>query len=293
MQFLKYYSIKDSIRFINSNITYLQDTSNQTLFKYALFYNIDKFYKLMNPFKIDPYQISNKIKNQFPSFLKECISNAYYHADPKEQLFCYYLLIAYISEQFIKDYIEAFVSKKKNENYIEKMIETYLFNKNEKMKLHKTNIADYFFSSFELTPSDIALLEKPIKRQFGFFCTKNYFNSCYQSAKFYFDHLANSMTGIKKVFYTTYDLTLNHRKTKQKAKTFLYPHHLDTTILNLTKQEFTLKNKIVTYSFDELYQEILKECRRGCDILNCYFTGNQNLKPFNKYFNTNFKLETA
>ena len=45
-----------------------------------------------------------------------------------------------------------------------------------------------------------------------------------------------------------------------------------------------LQDLEVTYSIDELYQVILKEVRRICDILNSYFTGNENLKPLEKYF---------
>lgn len=262
----------------------MQDTSNHALFKYALFSDVNSFYKLIHPFKIDTYQISNKINTHFESFLKECVNNAYYHADLSEQLFCYYLMISHVANSFLKEYICALTTKKKKKNYIEAMIETYFFNKNEKLKLCKTNIADYFFDSFELNENDIALLEKPIKRQFGFFCTKNYYLECYQSARFYFDHLATSKAAIKKPFFFLYDLLLNHRKTKRKAKTFLYPKRLDTTVLNLTKQEYTLHDKIVNYSLDELYQEILKEARRACDVLNSYFTGNQNLKPLEKYF---------
>lgn len=284
IHFLRYYIFKDSIRFINSNITYMQDTSNQALFKYALFYEIDNFYKILNPFKKDSYQISKKIQEHFFEFLKECINNAYFHASLAEQLFCYYMLLSYVINDNIKDYVTFIAQDKKNTNYVESMLETYLFNKNEKIKLHKTNIADYFFDSFELSIEDIALLEKPIKRQFGFFCTKNYYLECYQSARFYFDHLANSITRIKKPLYFLYDVFLNHRKTKRKANTFLYPKRLDTTVLNLTKQEYTHKDVTINYSFDELYKEILKECRKACDALNSYFSGNQNLKPLEKYF---------
>ncbi|MDE7384553.1 MAG: hypothetical protein K2M84_02220 [Anaeroplasmataceae bacterium] len=288
IHFLRYYIIKDSLRFINSNITYMQDTSNQALFKYALFYDADSFYKIFHPLRKDPYQISHKIQNQFLEFLKECIHTAYFHANLGEQLFCYYMLISYVSNQYLKDYVTALASKK-NISYVESMLETYLFNKNEKIKLHKTNIADYFFDSFELNQDDIALLEKPVKRLFGFFCTRNYYLECYQSARFYFNHLANSTTRIKRPLFFLYDIFLNHRKNKRKARTFLYPRRLDTTVLNLTRQEYLLKNETQNYSFDDLYKEILKECRRACDALNSYFTGNQNLKPLDKYFNNKDK----
>ncbi|MDE7264050.1 MAG: hypothetical protein K2N64_05265 [Anaeroplasmataceae bacterium] len=284
--FIRYYLLKDSLRFIHSNITYMQDTSNSALFKYALFYDAEDFYKVIHPLKKDIYKISSKIKDNFFSFLKECLNNAYLHASAMEQLFCYYIFISHLVNLNIESYIEAFSSKK---DYAEKMIDTYFFNKNEKLKLHKTNIADYFFSSFQLSDEDIALLEKPIKRQFGFFCTKNYYLECYQSARFYFDHLANSQTGIKKLFYIFYDLILNHRKGKKKAKTFLYPKRIDTTILNLTKQDYTLLDTEVNFSLEELYQHLLKESRKACDLLNSYFTGNQNLKPLEKYFKVNEK----
>ncbi|MDE7161490.1 MAG: hypothetical protein K2N65_01880, partial [Anaeroplasmataceae bacterium] len=63
--FIRYYVIKDSRRFNNPNITYMQDTSNQMLFHSALFYDANEFYKIKNPFAKDPYQISLKIKQQF------------------------------------------------------------------------------------------------------------------------------------------------------------------------------------------------------------------------------------
>lgn len=261
----------------------MQDVSNQSLFKSALFYNIDDFYKFTNPFKKDPYSLSKQIKQNFVPFLKECLEYAYLHADAQEQLFCYYLLISYVTELYMNGYVEAFSSKKNKPLHVEKMLETYFFNKNEKLKLHKTNIADYFFDSFELTESDLNVLEKPIKRQFGFFCAENYYKECYLSAKTYFEYYANSKTGLKKVFYTLYDFFLNHRKGKPKARSYLYPKKLDTTLLNLTKAPFMLKNKEVMYSIDELYQELIKECRRACDALNSYFTGNQNLKPLDKF----------
>lgn len=283
--FVRYYVLKDSLRFIHSNITYMQDTSNQALFKYALFYEASNYYKIFNPFKKDPYNITEKIQKQFQGFLKECLHNAYIHASMAEQLFCYYLMVSYVTEQYIEAYITSLATKKKKRDYIERMLETYFFNKNEKLKLHKVNIADYFFDSFELNEEDISLLEKPIKRHFGFFCTKNYYLECYRGARFYFDHLARSKTSIKKPLYFFYDVILNHRKTKMKAKSFLYPKRLDTTVLNLTKQEYTLKENIVRYTIDEIYLEIIKECRRACDVLNSYFTGNENLKPYEKFFN--------
>lgn len=262
----------------------MQDVSNSSLFKYALFYDIDDYYKFNNPFKKDPYTISKQIKANFIPFLKDCLEHAYLHADAKEQLFCYYLLFSYVTEKYMDGYIQAFISSKNKKSMVEKMLETYFFNKNEKLKLSKTNIADYFFSSFELSISDFNLLEKPIKRQFGFFCIKNYFKECYLSARTYFDHYANHWIGLKKIGYFFYDFFFNHRKGKPKASTYLYPKKLDTKILNLTKHPFMLKNKEVSYSIDELYQELIKETRRAADALNSYFTGNQNLKPLEKYF---------
>lgn len=282
--FIRYYAIRDSLRFINTNITYLQDTSNQALFKYALFYDIEEYYKLINFLKKDYYTLSSKIKNNFYPFLKEILHMAYAHAVLEEQLFCYYLFVSYVVDQQISAYVEGLQTKKKDKFYLEKMLETYFFNKNEKIKLHKTNIADYFFGSFELNQNDLNLLEKPMKRVFGFFRTKNYYLECYQSARFYYDHLSRSTTGLKKACFFFYDILLNHRKGKRKAKTFIFPKRLDTTVLNLTKESFLLKGVEVNYTIDELYQNILKEARRVCEILNTYFTGSENSKPLEKYF---------
>ena len=287
---LRYYVFKDSLRFIHSNITYLQDTSNLVLFKYSLFYDAEEYYKIFHCLKKDIYKISTKIKENFFPFFKECVHNAYVHASEEEKLFCYYILISNITSSYITPYIQALASSKdKKESYIEKMIETYYFNKNEKLKLHRTNLAEYFFDSFGLTATDIHLLEKPIKRQFGFFCSKNYYLECYKSARFYYDHLARSATGIKRPLFFFYDAFLNHRKGKRKARQFLYPKRLDTTILNLVKESYPLKQQEVNYSLDELYQQILKESKRACDALNNYFTMNENIKALEKYFNIRTK----
>ncbi len=290
LSILNYYIFKDSLRFIHPQITYLQDTSNQILFKYALFYNAGEFYKIFNPFKKDSYQISAKIKGDlFPYFLKECMNTAYLHAKEAEKLFCYYIFMSHVIEQQMTPYIEAFSTKKKNKDYVAKTIESYFFNKNEKIRIHKTNLANYFFDSFELNQTDIALIDKPIKRVFGFFCSKNYYLECYNGARFYYDYLSRSTIGIKKPLYALYDFFLNHRKHKRKAKTFLYPKKIDTTILNLTKQSYTSHDTEVNYTLDELYQQILKEVRKACEVLNNYFSYDQNLKSFEKYFNLNFK----
>lgn len=280
-----YYIMKNCQSRISSSITYDVNLDNQVFFKYALFYNVQDYYKLLNPFKIDSYRLSEKIKGEkFPYFLLECMENAHYHSSDEEKLFCYSLLMNYIIEKNMLPYIEAFLTKRKNKSYIEKMIDSYFFNKNEGVPFHKINLANYFFDAFTLSEADYHVLEKPIKRMFGFFCTKNYYKACFNSARIYFDYLATSKTGMKKIPYWFYDVFLNHRKNKPKAKNFLYHKKIDTSLLNLNKAEFELSGTIVTYTIDEMFQMILKEARKGCDILNTYFNFNQNLKPFEAYF---------
>lgn len=280
-----YYIMKSCQSRISSSITFDVSLDNQVFFKYALFYNVQNFYKLLNPFKKDSYQLSSKIKGEkFPNFLLECLENAYYHSSDEEKLFCYTLLMNHIIEKNISFYIEAFTPPKKSKEYVEKMIDSYMFHKNEGISLSKINLANYFFDSFSLSEADYHLLEKPIKKVFGFFCTKNYYKECYNSGRIYFDYLSTSKTGIKRIFYWGYDLLFNHRKGKPKAKHFLYHKKIDTSLLNLNHSTFELNDTQVTYSIDEMVQYIVKEVRRGCDILNTYFNNNQNLKPFETYF---------
>ncbi len=281
---LRYYIFKDTLSQISPQITYTIDTSNQVLFKYALFYSVGKFYKAFHPFKKDAYQLSIQIKQHLQDFLKECMEDAYFHASNEEMLFCYFIFLSYIVEISFSDYVTSFVTKKKNTKVIIKNIEAYLFHKYEGTAIHKMNLSNYFFDSFALSDADLHLIEKPIKRIFGFFCTKQYYKSSYQSAKFYYDHLATSRTGIKKPFFFLYDIFLNHRKNKMKAKHFLYPKKIDSTFLNLSKSEIQMEKEIKNYSFEELYQITLEEAKKGIDILNSYFTSTQNFKAFDAYF---------
>lgn len=280
MHFTRYYLLKDSISFIDNKIKYDQDTSNTNIFKYAMFYDIGKYYKFLNPFKKDKYNLSKKIDDNFYSFLEELMNTAYNNSSLEQKLFCYYLLASNIINKYFSDYLKNFNNSFEDNN----TLDVYFFNKNEKIKLHQTNIIHYFFDSFDLNESDKELLNNVIKKQFGFFCSEAYFNNCYNSVKFYYNYLSRSKTGIKKIIYFFYDIILNHKKEKLKAKYFLLPKKIDTTILNLNKNEIVLNNNPVNYNITELYDFVLKEIKKGYDALNLYFNQEQNLKLFNKLY---------
>lgn len=282
---LNYYVLKDSVKYISSNITYSVDTSNYALFKYALFNNAGDFYKLFNPFKADKYQLSKEIKGaKFPDFIKVCIENAYLHTSDDEKYFCYTMLVNYVVELYFKEYFKQYISKRKNFSYLSKMLDSYYFKKNEDLIIAKTNLSDYFFNSFSLNDTDYHLLEKPIKKIIGFFCTKQYYDTCYKNAHNYFNHFASSRNYIFRCFYGAYDIFFNHKKNCIKSKNFYYLNKIDTTILNLAKKEWQLFDKTVNYNIDELYAIVLKEAKKICNLLNDYFNFNQNFKAIDSYF---------
>lgn len=279
LSIIRYYTFKDTVKYISPSIQSSLELNNQDYFKYALFLDSSSYYHPLNPFKKDPYQISSKLfKDHFEEFLLECLEQAYLHASDEEKMFCYFLLLSYTTNLFFYPYIQAHTTKKKTNDYIENMLESYFFSKNEKQSIHKINLADYFFDAFELDDADFHLIEKPIKRIFGFFCTRNYFKLCYQSNRFYYDHLARSKTGIKKIYYFFYDTLFNHRKGKKKAKYYLYHKKIDTTILNLNHESYCYKEKEYNYNVDELYIAHLKLAKEACNAINEYFNFNQNTK---------------
>lgn len=279
MHFTRYYILKDSICYIDDKIKCNQNITNTNIFKYAMFYDIGKYYNFFKPFKKDKYNLSNKINANFFSFLEECMDNAYINSSLEQQLFCYYLLASYIINKYFNDYINNF----NNPNEADNTLDVYYFNKNEKLKLHQTNISHYFFDSFYLNESDKELLNKVIKRQFGFFCSDAYFDNCYNFLKFYYNYLSKSKTGFKKIIYLLYDFLLNHKK-NIKAKYFLLPKKIDTTILNLNKKDILINSNKVNYNITELYNVVLKEIKKGYEALNIYFNQEQNLKSFNKLY---------
>lgn len=286
IQLVRYYLIKEASRFVSPSITSTIKLDNQSFFRYALFFDASDYYKLLNPFKTDRYGISTLIKGpKFADFLKECMENAYYHSSSEEKFFCYTLFMSYVINNNYQPFIEAFTPKKKKSVYVEKMLNSYYFNSNENMPITKMNLADYFFDSFALSESDINLIDKPLKRVFGFFCAKNYYDECYKNAKFYFNHFTKDFLGIKKITFNLYDFFLNHRKNKLKARHFLYHKKIDTTVLNLKKEVYNNGVSDVNHSVDELYNRTLKDLKVACDVLNNYFNFNQDLKAFDKYFN--------
>lgn len=282
LQLLNYYIFKDSLKQI-SGIDAV-DINNQMLFKYALFYNATDYYKLLNPFKKDPYQISKQLKSEKGvQFIRACMEEASKNENPDQKLFCYFIAISRCVELHFLPYIEAHASKIKTKYYWERMIDSYYFHKNEKMSITKVNLADYFYDSFELSKDDFQLIHTPMKRIFGFFCTEQYYKHCYEQAAVFFHYFARSKTGLKKIPFFFYDIFLNHRKGKRKASTFLYHRKIDTTVLNLSKQEYEMDGQIKNLNCDEVYQQTLKDIRLLCSALNSYFDYD-NIKPFFKYY---------
>ncbi len=282
LTFIRYYILKDTMKFISNNIkSSIDELSNHDFFKYALFYDVSKFYRLFKPFKTDPYQITDHIHNDFIPFFKDCLEHAYLDTSEEQKLFCYFILESRMIELVFRPYITALQTKKKNASYIEKNLEAYYFKKNENVLITKINLADYFFDSFSLSNQDLDLLDKPVKRNFGFFCSKQYFQSCYYRAKQYYDHLCRSKFGINKAVYILYDTLLNHKKGKIKAKNYLYHKKIDTTLLNLSKTSYTIDDMEVNLSLEEVYDLALKYAKEACNALNTYFNFDQNEKPLN------------
>lgn len=280
LSIIRYYTFKDATKYISPSIQSGLELNNQDYFKYALLLDLSSYHHPLNPFKVDSYQISSKIfKENFERFFIECLEQAFLHADDFEKIACYFLLLSYTTDLVFTPYIQGHATKKKPVDYIENMLESYFFSKYEKKSIHQINLADYFFDSFQLNEHDIHLLEKPIKRIFGFFCIKNYFKARYQDIQFYYDHLARSKTGIKKIFYFFYDSLFNHRKGKKKAKSYLYHKRIDTTVLNLNKDVYQYDGIDYCDTIDERYNAHLKMAKEACTILNDYFNFNQNTKP--------------
>lgn len=274
---LRYYLFQDAMKYISASIKSDSNITNQELFKYALFQDSSQFYHLFHPFKKDYYQITNQIfDNKFDTFFLECLNQAYLHSDAKEKIFCYYLIFSYIAESIYRPYIDQIQTKRKTRSYVERMLEGYYFNLNEKKSITKMNLADYFFDSFELSDEDIHLIDKPIKRVFGFFCSKNYFKVCYHNAHFYYNYLSRSKFGFKKLFYRFYDALLNHHKDKMKAKNYPYFRKIDTTILNLNKE-------LYPYTVSELNEQAIKLCKEAADNLNNYFNFSQDTKSIERF----------
>ena len=227
---LHYYLLKDSINYITPSVVKEANTDNNELFRKAFFYSSCDFYNMLNPFKVDPYRISAQLKSESaPIFIKECCQEAKYSKDANYKLLTYELVLSYHLEKSFSYYIDYFKDKYKNKYYIEKMIDSYFFNKYEKLSLNKINIADYFFDGFILTENDLKFMEKPMKRVFGFFTYNQYYNECYKTASKYFDHYTRALTPLKKLNFIIFDLLFNHRKGKRKAKTYIYHKKIDNT----------------------------------------------------------------
>lgn len=282
---LHYYFMKDSINSITQSVIKDANIDNNEIFRKSFFYSSCDFYKMLNPFKIDQYRIKQQIKSDLaPLFIRECLKEAKESENNNHKLFTYALILSYHLEKSFNYYIDANTSKSKSKIYIEKMIDSYFFNKNEHLSLHKINIADYFFEGFVINDNDISFMEKPMKRVFGFFKHNEYYKACYQTASKYYDHLSRAKTPLKKLSFIIYDALFNHRKNKRKAKTYLYHKKIDTTILNLTKKDFNYKDSIINLNIDEFYNMILKEAKIIINALNEYYDLNI-LKSYNKIFN--------
>jgi len=280
---LNYYFFKDSLKNISYDITSKAKTDNNTLFKFSFFYNSSDFYNMLNPFKKDPYRINRQIKTNPNLFFKEILMDAKISNNENNILFTYAIILSYYLNSKFNYYIKNYITKTKNIYYVEKMIDSYFFNKFEKLSLHKINIADYFFDGFIINDNYLDFLDKPLKRSFGLFCTKKYYTNCYQNASKYYDKHTRSKTGLKKIFYLLNDILLNHRKNKRKSITYLYHKKIDTTILNLNKKEYEFEDKMINLSLDEFYDKLLKDVKNIINAINIFYD-DFNIKPFLKLF---------
>ena len=284
LQFINYYIFKDANKYISNSIS-TSSLENQSLFKYALFYNIGDYYKSIKSFKKGKYNITEtEKKEKFPCFLLECMENSF-NLDNNAKLFCYYIFMSYAIDKIFDPYIRVHINKRISYEYVCKMIDSYYFNKNEGISIHKTDITDYFFNSFSLSNEDINTISLPIKRVFGFFCIENYYNNCYNNCYRYFKYYAKPNI-LKKVLFKMKDIFLP-RKNKTKLSNYMYNKKIDTKILNISRNSYIYNNEECDYNIDEIYDLALKETKKVCQILNNFYNLNKDLRLFNNYFNLN------
>lgn len=284
---LNYYFFKDSIKNINQEIISSAKIDNNTLFKQSFFYNSCDFYNMLNPFKKNPYRIASQLKTDSSHlFFKEILIESKKSNDNELILFTYAIILSHFLNTRFKYYIDKEITRTKNRYYVEKMIDSYFFNKFEKMSLYKINIADYFFDGFNLDDKYLDFIDKPIVRSFGLFCCKTYFENAYINAYKYYDFHATKHINLKNITHFFIDLFFNHKKGKRKAITYTYHKKIDTTILNLQKKEYQYEDYIINHSIDEFYNKLLKDSKQIINALNDYYN-TENLKPFYKLFPIN------
>ncbi len=256
--FLRYYIFKNTINNIDKSIINI-DIDDNLLFNSISFTTSALFF---NKLKKDKYDLYNKINDNLSDLLIESLISIEKHNDFNKLLFIYSLVTNKKINEYYNSYFMLFETSKL---YNYNMIDSYLSSK-EDFNLFNESIIKHYNIKFKFNPIYNELIKYPFVKLFKFFGTLNYFNKSYKNMnKFY-----------KNKYHFKYK--------KYKMNEIKYDKKIDTSILNLGNNVFTLNNKNYNYSLDEFNELIIKDILTEINVINDYLF-NHDDKKIRKYYN--------
>lgn len=275
---LYYYFLKSLEKEIPSQIKSKLLIDNTFRYASSSFLNLGKYYKVLNLWKSDKYNISNKlhIEENFFNYIYDCMIYAKYKNDYRYLYFIYGNIASFSIDKFLIPYINS-ISKNKNDFYKKaNMIDYYYTYKEDKIDLFKIKITNMFDFNNIYNEEIHNFVNRPIEKNIKFFACKNYF---LHSAKIKY-HIKYYFSKHSIYYFVVYLIDLfKINRNKKKLRHFKYSKKIDTSILNLNHNEIIVNDEKKSYSFDDYINLSYEYSKKLIEAINNYiFLG--NIKEF-------------
>lgn len=255
---LEYYFFKEALARLNDSEKKDFISNDSTIFNYATFLDIGKYYRY-NSLKKDKIKLIEKLDNidDFPKFLTECLIEVNIHFLPEKLMLLYAMSSFYILKLRIYPYLKTKVDADESLDEILKMLDYSLSKKFDSWELNKIKITKKFPDGFCYNPNMYQVIHYPLIKIYKLFISENYFKKCYKKKKRFYSFYNSSFYIFKLPYLKLIGMRLKNKR--KNLTSYFYSNKIDTTILNKGRKPYSINNKEYKYTLDEQIELALRE----------------------------------
>lgn len=269
LSMLHYYFLKSLEKEIPNQIMNKIDIDKTFTYAASNFIDLGYYYKILHIWKKDKYNLSTKLHKDelFFPYIYDNMLNAKYKNDYRHLYFIYGNIASYYLDKYVIPYLKAHETKKNSFYKLTNMIDCYYAYKNDAIDLSKTKLTTLFDYNMLYSEEIHNFVNKPIQKNLKFFACKNYYLHSL-AIKMTID---NHFTKFNYYYFITYIMdAMKFGKDKKKLRHFRYKSKMDTSILNLSNQEFQMDNYSSFDSIDDVILKAYNESKTFIKAINNY-----------------------